>query len=105
MKTKRPFSTESKYKYDPSIEGYGSPRQWKEAYHERMGLDAAKEAVGSGSPYQILGVAEKAPWAEVKSAYRKLVMAHHPDKGGDPATFRKVQGAYEVLEDVYSRRK
>lgn len=103
MSTKRPFDPGSKYKYDPAESGYGNPRQWRSAFRERMGLDAAKEAVGSNSPYAILGVTKNASWDEVKRAYRKLAMQHHPDKGGDPAMFRKVQGAYEVLEDIYSK--
>jgi DnaJ-class molecular chaperone len=97
--SKRPFSPNTKYQYDPSVEGYGNARQWKSAFNKRMGLDAAKEAVGSGSPYDILGVSAKATWDEIKKVYRKLVMKHHPDKGGQPATFRKIQGAYEILED------
>jgi len=97
--SKRPFSPNTKYQYDPSVEGYGNPKQWKAAHEKRMGIDAAKEAVGSGSPYDILGVSAKATWDEIKKAYRKLVMHHHPDKGGQPATFRKIQGAYEILED------
>lgn len=97
--SKRPFSTESKYKYDPSVDGYGNPRQWKAAHEKRMGLDAAKEAVGSGSPYDILGVAKSASWEEIKKAHRKMAMKHHPDKGGNPADFRKIQAAYEILED------
>lgn len=89
--------------YDPTVEGYGSPHEWKGAFGERMGLDEAKKEVGSDSPHGILGLSAQATWAEVKKAYRKLVMEHHPDKGGDPAIFRKVQGAYEVLE--YTMKK
>lgn len=100
---KRPFSAASKHKYDPSVEGYGSPNEWKGAYNERMGFDEAKRVVGNDSPHGILGLDKTAKWSEVKSAYRKLVMQHHPDKGGDPATFRRIQGAYEVLERIYSR--
>mmetsp|Transcript_109055 Transcript_109055/g.307396 ORF Transcript_109055/g.307396 Transcript_109055/m.307396 type:complete len:577 (-) Transcript_109055:263-1993(-) len=33
---------------------------------------------------------------DVKQAYRKLVLLHHPDKGGDAATFKAVQQAYEM---------
>lgn len=102
--SKRPFSTVSKHQYDPKIEGYGSPHEWKGAYNERMGMDEAKAAVGDDSPYGILGLTEKVSWTDVKKAYRKLAMQHHPDKGGDVATFRKVQGAYEVLEHLYSRK-
>lgn len=85
--------------YDVKAEGHGSPHEWKDAFRERMGLDEARRVVADGSPYDILGVNEKATWEQIKKAYRKMAMKHHPDKGGDAAMFRKVQGAYEILED------
>lgn len=33
----------------------------------------------------------------VKSAYRKEALKHHPDRGGNSASFRKVNSAYEDL--------
>jgi hypothetical protein len=33
----------------------------------------------------------------IKAAYRRLVMRHHPDKGGDAADFRKIHDAYLEL--------
>jgi len=50
-------------------------------------------------PYEVLGVAKTASDDEVKKAYRKLAMKHHPDKGGDPEQFKKIQGAYDILSD------
>lgn len=42
--------------------------------------------------------------AEIKKAYRRLCLMHHPDKnGGDDTHFVKVQTAYEVLADPESR--
>jgi hypothetical protein len=35
----------------------------------------------------------------IKTAYREQVKRHHPDLGGNPATFRKIQEAYEKLID------
>jgi hypothetical protein len=35
----------------------------------------------------------------IKTAYREQVKRHHPDLGGKPATFRKIQEAYEKLID------
>jgi DnaJ-class molecular chaperone len=55
-------------------------------------------------PYQTLGIQKGAPEDEVKKAYRKLAMKHHPDKGGDPEQFKKIQGAYDVLSDSDKRR-
>jgi len=59
--------------------------------------------------YQILGVAENATIADIKTAYRKLAMEHHPDRNpGDPSAenkFKQVQEAYENLIDVNKRAR
>lgn len=35
----------------------------------------------------------------IKRAYRRQVLVHHPDMGGDSAMFRKIQHAYEDIMD------
>jgi len=47
--------------------------------------------------YDVLGVDKLASATELKSAYRKLARASHPDLGGNVETFRKVQEAWETL--------
>lgn len=58
--------------------------------------------------YTLLGVARNATDAEIKSAYRKLAMKHHPDRNPGnkdaEATFRRINGAYEALSDPKKRR-
>jgi len=54
--------------------------------------------------YQILGVNENASQEDIKKAYRKLAMGHHPDKGGSDDMFKKINEAYETLSDVQKRR-
>jgi curved DNA-binding protein len=49
--------------------------------------------------YQTLGVDRNASPDEIKKAYRKMAAIHHPDKGGDTATFQKVQEAYDNLSN------
>ena len=56
------------------------------------------------SPYEILGVSKGCSEGEFKKAYRKLAMQHHPDKGGDPEQFKKIQGAYDILSDPQKRQ-
>jgi DnaJ family protein A protein 2 len=51
------------------------------------------------SLYEVLGVPRGADADEVKKAYRKQALQHHPDKGGDPEKFKQVQKAYEILSD------
>ncbi|HSX41485.1 MAG TPA: molecular chaperone DnaJ [Candidatus Saccharimonadales bacterium] len=50
--------------------------------------------------YEVLGISKSASADEIKRAYRKLAMEHHPDKhGGDDANFKEIGEAYEVLKD------
>ena len=46
-----------------------------------------------------LGVTMNASAEEIKKAYRKLAMLHHPDRGGDTAKFQAIQSAYQELEN------
>ena len=53
--------------------------------------------------YQILGVNENASQDEIKKAYRKLAVEHHPDKGGDENKFKKISEAYDTIGDENKR--
>lgn len=55
------------------------------------------------SSLQILDVSRAATEKEIKSAYRKLSLQHHPDKGGDAAIFQKIAKAYNSLTDPIAR--
>lgn len=55
--------------------------------------------------YKILGVARDATQKEISAAYRKLAAKHHPDRGGDPETFKPIAQAYEVLGDEERRKR
>merc|ERR1712159_954434 len=54
--------------------------------------------------YDLLGVDKNATDSEIKKAYRKLAMKHHPDKGGDPDKFKEMTHAHSVLSDPEKRR-
>ncbi|MDR2268772.1 MAG: molecular chaperone DnaJ [Rickettsiales bacterium] len=55
------------------------------------------------NPYEVLGVSKSATDAEIKSAYRKLVLKYHPDKNhGDKdheEKFKEINNAFDVLKD------
>ena len=55
--------------------------------------------------YDVLGVTEKATQDEIKKAYRKLAVEHHPDKGGDENKFKEIGEAYGVLGDQGKRQQ
>ncbi len=56
--------------------------------------------------YETLGIPRSASAADVKSAYRRLVLLHHPDRSRSPdskAVFLKVTAAYELLSNPEAR--
>ena len=63
-------------------------------------------------PYEVLGVARDATLSAIRSAHRKLVLKHHPDRIKDDAErqkgteeFQKAQQAYELLSDEKRRTR
>ena len=54
--------------------------------------------------YSTLGVGKNATDDDIKKAYRKLAMKHHPDRGGDESTFKKISEAYDVLSDPQKKQ-
>jgi len=57
----------------------------------------------SQSYYDLLGVSREATADEVKKAYKKAALVHHPDKGGDEEKFKECGKAVETLTDPSKR--
>jgi len=55
--------------------------------------------------YEVLGVNKNASADELKKAFRRAAIEHHPDKGGDEAKFKEINEAYEVLKDSSKRQR
>jgi molecular chaperone DnaJ len=56
--------------------------------------------------YEVLGVNKAASADELKKAYRRLAIQHHPDKeGGNETKFKEINEAYEVLKDPSKRQR
>ena len=49
--------------------------------------------------YQSLGVDRTASIQQIKAAYRKMAMKHHPDRGGSHAGMVRINEAWHVLSD------
>jgi molecular chaperone DnaJ len=58
--------------------------------------------------YELLGVSRSADEKELKTAYRRMAMKHHPDRNPDDqeaeAKFKEIKQAYEILSDPSKRR-
>lgn len=75
----------------------------------RIALFTGGGNVGCEGFYRLVEVAREATDEEIKKAYRKLVMAYHPDRNrGDPdreERLKEINEAYQVLGDEEKRRQ
>lgn len=55
--------------------------------------------------YEVLGVKKDASADEIKKAFRRAAVEHHPDRGGDETKFKEINEAYEVLKDSEKRKR
>lgn len=84
------------------IESLRGQERWgvgtmEQAFRGYMALPGIGESSAS-EWWKTLGVTINASPEQVKEAYRLLVKKHHPDKGGDPDLFNRVQRAMENWE-------
>lgn len=56
-----------------------------------------KTSVDPDDPYEIMGVHRNTPPEILKAVYLAWAKNHHPDVGGDPETFKKVNAAWDQI--------
>jgi len=62
-------------------------------------LSKSKDIMSKRDYYEVLGINKNSTQDEIKKAYRKQSMEHHPDRGGNEEIFKEVAEAYETLSD------
>lgn len=55
--------------------------------------------------YSVLGVSKDSSIEEIKKSYKKLALKHHPDRGGNPETFKEINEAHDVLSDPQKKQR
>ena len=56
--------------------------------------------------YRTLGIGKTSTQDDIKRAYKKLAMQHHPDRpDGNAEEFKRVTEAYETLKDPVKRKQ
>ncbi len=84
----------------------GLPPGFEDAFGGGMpggGRGGPRKPVNTTRLYEVLGVEKSATPDQIKKAYRKLAVKNHPDKGGDEATFKEIQKAFDILGDERKR--
>jgi len=51
---------------------------------------------------QQLGLSDPVEYAEIKAQYRRLVMEHHPDRGGEHDRLLLINEAMQILDTIYA---
>lgn len=80
-----------------SIARHGATEMLEQAFTGFAALPPATPA--DGPPWWVvLGVPQHAPADEVREAYRRLALEHHPDHGGDAERMVQINRAYTQRE-------
>ena len=67
-------------------------------------LSRGRAVLGSTKFYDLLRISKTATDEEIKKAYKKAALEHHPDRGGDSDKFKEISHAYSVLSDPSKRQ-
>lgn len=67
--------------------------------------NATTERTRPVDPYALLGVTATATFADLKAAFRKKALEHHPDHGGDVDAFIALKRAYDSITKKRARAR
>lgn len=68
--------------------------------YSALGVDESERV----EALRIFGLTEPVDFPEIKQRYRRLAMAHHPDRGGDDESLQAINHAMVVLARAYPER-
>jgi hypothetical protein len=77
------------------LERWGAKEMVDAAFQGFRALPAPSTESLSSGWWTVLGISPTASRSEIESAYRLLVKKHHPDMGGDPELFKRLNAAYQ----------
>ncbi|KIJ21013.1 hypothetical protein PAXINDRAFT_165811 [Paxillus involutus ATCC 200175] len=102
-------------KFDAAVADFRSSIEYAESENaqadarslktELKKAEAALKRSKTKDYYKILGVPRDCSEADIKKAYRRESLKHHPDKGGDEEKFKLLVEAHAVLSDPQRRER
>jgi len=78
---------------------FGGGGNFEDMFGGGMPGGGRKGPVDNKGLYEALGLDRSASSEDIKKAFRKLAMKHHPDRGGDADKFKEISTAHEILSD------
>ena len=79
-------------------------RNWRSSGRSTTATTNAARATTT-SIWATLGITARATAADLKRAFHERALATHPDRGGDPESFRQVQRAFKEAQRRIARRR
>jgi hypothetical protein len=81
--------------------------RWHLARYEHLGEHATRSRASTSHVYYraasdlyaTLGLSRNSSQEEIKTAYQRMAMKHHPDRGGSADRFHRVKSAYDALRE------
>jgi hypothetical protein len=72
------------------------PHTWDAVFNDRK--------ISAAVCWQVLGLAPTQSFEDLRSHYRKVSLANHPDRGGDELAFKRIAAAYSYLSKMLQGR-